>query len=67
MLPTPVSPCLMTALTMRCPPHCLAQANGVKVRDFLADAVVAQFLVSDSVASLTFKAERKGPNTLVGY
>ena len=41
---------------------CAGERNGVKVRDFLADAVVAQFLVSDAVASLTFKAERKGPN-----
>ena len=47
---------------MRCPPHCLAQANGLKLRDFLANEVVAEFLLSDSVASLTFKAERTGAN-----
>ena len=47
---------------MRCPPHCLAQANGLKLKDFLANEVVAEFLLSDSVASLTFKAERNGAN-----
>ena len=49
-------------LTMRCPPHCLAQANGLKLKDFLADQDVAAFLLSDNVASLTFKAERYGAN-----
>ena len=47
---------------MRCPPHCLAQANGLKLKDFLANEVVAEFLLSDSVALLTFKAERTGAN-----
>ena len=41
---------------------CLAQANGLKLKDFLANQDVAAFLLSDSVASLTFKAERFGAN-----
>ena len=41
---------------------CLAQANGLKLKDFLADQDVAAFLLSDNVASLTFKAERYGAN-----
>ena len=62
LLPCTHSSRSLPALTMRCPPHCLAQANGLKLKDFLANEVVAEFLLSDSVALLTFKAERTGAN-----
>jgi len=58
-LPTPVSPCLLSQCDAH---HCRAQANGLKVREFLANEEVAAFLTSGSVASLTFKAKRNGPN-----